>query len=162
VPAFPTDTEFAKQEAVTPRRRVRPDHRPGACAERKNQLQSLLSSDPNLGKLSEILTRRRNGQRKALLAVQKEMRSEAQKWQPAAAASLDAAISARRHALGLLAEPFLSTYVPLEEPFLIWELPHPELIIWRDDQTVPGGGWVKLILETNSSPGGQNSTDFRF
>ena len=154
--------EFAKREAVTPRRRVRADHRPGPAPSEKNQLQSLLSSDPNLGKLTGILTRRRDEQRKALLAVQKEMRSEAQKWQPAAAASLGASTAARRHALGLLTEPFLSQYVPLEEPFLIWELPHPELNIWRDDQIVPGGSWVKLILETSSSPGGQNSTDFRF
>jgi hypothetical protein len=154
--------EFAKREAVTPRRQVRPDDRPRPARNAQSQLQSLLSSDPNLGKLAEILTLGRDEQRKALLELQKEMRSQAQKWQPAAAASLDAAIAARRHAVGLLAEPFLSTYVPLEEPFLIWELPHPELNIWRDDQIIPGGSWVKLILETNSSPGGQNGTDFRF
>jgi hypothetical protein len=155
-------SELARRDAATPRRKLGADHRPGVSHSELNQLQSLLSADSDLGRLAEILTRRRDEQRKALLAVQEEMRSEAQKWQLAAAASLAAATAARVQALELLAEPFTSTYVTLPEPLLIWELPHPELNIWRDDQIVPGGSWVKLILETKSSPAGQSYTDFRF
>jgi hypothetical protein len=154
--------ELAKSEAATRHRKLRADHRPAPAQSELNQLQSLLSADPGLGKLAEIMTRRRDEQRRTLLALQNEMRSEAQKSQPAAAAYLDAGIAARRQALGLLGQPFTSTYVMLGEPFLIWEFPHPELNIWRDDHIEPFGSWVKILLETNSSPGGQQNTDFRF
>lgn len=153
--------ELNEREAATRHRPLRADHRPAPAQNELAQLQSLLS-DPDLGKFAEILTRRRDARRKGLLALQAQMRSEAQKPEAAAPASLAAGIAARRHALALLGQPFTPSYVTLDEPFLIWELPHPQLNIFRDSNIESFGSWVKVLLETNSSPGGQQKTDFRF
>ena len=81
-----------------------------------------------MAKLGDLLARRLDGRRKSLLALPGQMR-EAQKTKPAAAAALAAAIDARRKALSILSRPFTSTFVTLDEPFLIWELPNPNLDI---------------------------------
>lgn len=153
---------FNEREAATRRGRPRADLRPAPAQDELAQLQSLLAANPDLGKLAEILRRRRGARRKGLLTLQEHMRSEAQRSQAAAAASVAAGIRARRHALSLLAQPFTASYVTLDEPFLIWELPHPELNIFRDSNIESFGSWVKILLETNSSPGGFQKTDFRF
>ncbi len=151
--------ELNEREARAHRRALTPDHRPASPQSEPAELQALLSADPDLGKFGEILTRYRDRRGKALRAQQAQVRSEAQGSQAADAAALAEGVAARRHALGLLAQPFTSSYVTLEEPFLIWELPHPDLSIFRDSGIEPLGSWVKVLLETSSGPG---YTDFRF
>jgi hypothetical protein len=155
-------TQRNEREAAAARRTQRADH-PGAPEESElAELQSLLSADPEFRKFGEVLRRRRDTRREALLAAQAGRRSEEQKSQAAAAAASAARIAARREALTFLAQPFTSSYVMLDEPFLIWELPHPNLEIFRNSQIESFGSWVKVLLDTKSSPGGPNETDFRF
>jgi hypothetical protein len=151
--------ELNEREAPTRRGTLRADHRPSPAQSELAELQSLLSADSNLREFGESLTRRRNERHKALQA---QMRSDAQTSQAVGAASSAAAIAARRHALALLAQPFTSSYVTLDEPFLIWELPHPELDIFRDSNIETFGSWVKILVDTKSTPGGWHATDFRF
>jgi hypothetical protein len=151
--------ELNEREAPTRRGTLRADHRPSPAQSELAELQSLLSADSNLREFGESLTRRRDERRKALQA---QMRSDAQTSQAVGAASSAAAIAARRHALALLAQPFTSSYVTLDEPFLIWELPHPELDIFRDSNIETFGSWVKILVDTKSTPGGWHATDFRF
>ncbi len=150
------------RDAAHRRRPLPADRRPAPAHSDLGELESLLSADAGFGTFGDILTRRRETQRASLLALQKQLRSEAQPAQAAGVAQLAESIAARRHALSLLAQPFTSTYVTLDEPFLIWELPHPNLDIFRDSAIEPYGSWVKILLETTQSPGGQQETDFRF
>lgn len=155
--------ELNEREAAAGRRPVSADQRRATAPNELAHFQTLLSADPDLGKFGEMLRRHRDERRETLLALQAEMRTKAQKSQAAAAASLAARIGARRHALELLGlQPFTPSYETLGEPFLIWELPHPELNIFLDRAIEPFGSWVKVLLKTTSSPGGTQETDFRF
>lgn len=138
-------------------------HGPALAQGNAAELQSLLASNPSLAALGEFRTRSHLQQREALLAQHAAMGSPEQK--PAAAAALasaEASFAARHHALSLLAEPFTSSYEVIEQPFLIWELPHPNLDIFRDSQIQPHDSWVKILLNTRSSPNGPMYTDFKF
>jgi hypothetical protein len=149
-----------EREPATRRRTPRVSHRPAPANSDLAELQSLLQADPGLGKLGEILARRLDGQRSSLLAQQDQGR-EAQQAQAAAGAAT-AGISARRAALEMLSRPFISYYVTLDTPFLIWELPNPDLSIFLDSAIVAGGSWVKVLLDTQDTPNGAQTTDFQF
>ena len=151
-----------EREAAT-RRGVPPaDHRPAPARSELTELESLLTAHPDIGRLGEILARRLDGRRESLLALQERMRNDAQKTQPAAKAALAAAVDARRQALAILSQPFTSTFVTLDSPFLIWELPHPDLDMFRDSGIESGASWVKILLQATRTPGGPQQTDFRF
>jgi len=122
------------------------------------ELESLLAAEPELGRLTELLTRHRDARRDLQVEREKQIRAEA-KPNPAAEASAAAALAARGVALDLLATPFTSTWVTLDTPFLIWEFPHPNADIFLDSGIVPGASWVKALVNTRTGPKG---TDFRF
>jgi hypothetical protein len=93
-----------------------------------------------MGKLGEILAQRLDERRKSLLTQQQRQRQEAQKTQAVAAAAFTAGINARRQALSILSQPSTWPYfVPLDTPFLIWELPHPNLSVFLGSAIEAGG-----------------------
>jgi hypothetical protein len=157
-----TLTALYQREAAT--RRGMPSGRGRAATPGGEQaeLRSLLSAEPGLGKLGHLLGQRLDERGKAQLALQARIRDEARKVLPAGAKASAAAIEARRKALGLLTQPFTSSFVTLDKPLLIWELPHPNLDIFRDSGIDSSGGWAKILLQATTTPGGQHQTDFRF
>jgi hypothetical protein len=62
-------------------------------------------------------------------------------------------------ALEILSVPFQSSFITLDKPFLIWELPHPETNIWIDSHVESLNSFVKFEIITNS---GAHSTTFVF
>jgi hypothetical protein len=138
-----------ERDASTRRGTLRADHHP-APAQQSDlaELHSLLAGNPDMLRLGEILTRRLDGQRKSLHALQDQGR-EAQSTQAAAAAAT-AGINARRQALSILAQPFTPPYyVTLDTPFLIWDTP-PDLSIFLDSGIEAGnGGWAKIKVNAN-------------
>ncbi|HUC26529.1 MAG TPA: hypothetical protein VMA73_27825 [Streptosporangiaceae bacterium] len=153
-----------EREAAARRRTPRADRHPAPAPVQSDlaDLRSLQQADPGMGKLGEILARRLDEQRKSVLARQAQERDAQQAQSDAAAAAATAAINARRAALSILAQPLPSPPVILETPFLIWELPNPDLSIFQGSGTVLDGSWVKILLDTQHTPDGQQSTDFRF
>ncbi len=170
IPSSPSEIEEIKaalatlnqREQATRRHRSRPHPRPAPVQNELGELQSLLTENPDLGKLGELLARRLAARRRSLLALERQAGIEAQQEQPAAAMAFAAGVVARQHALGLLSGPFTSRFVTLDEPLLIWELPHPRLDIFRDSAVEPFGSWVKILLQATETPGGAQQTDFRF
>ncbi len=79
---------------------------------------------------------------------------------PAATRDLYRAVVAEQQkALKLLAQPFYYTITTLEEPFLIWELPHPDLGIWYDTHYGAYDSSVQFVVSKNEDSG---STEFVF
>ncbi len=70
-----------------------------------------------------------------------------------------AAAAEQQKALKLLAQPFYYTITTLEEPFLIWELPHPDLSIWYDTNYGDYNSSVQFIVNKSEGAG---STEFVF
>ncbi len=136
-------TELNRREEPARRHTIRPDHRPAPERAELAKLESLLTADQSFGKVGEILARRNVERHKAQVALQEHLLGEAQKTQAVGEASLAAAVAARGHALELLAQPFTSSFVTLDKPFLIWELPHPNLDIFRDSSIEPFASWVE-------------------
>jgi hypothetical protein len=68
-------------------------------------------------------------------------------------------IEARRKALGLLRQPFVSSFITLDKPFLIWQLPHPELDIFIDSRIESMNSSIRILINTNS---GSDDTRFVF
>jgi hypothetical protein len=122
------------------------------------ELETLLAAEPGLGRLTELLSRHRDARRDAQAEFEAQIRDEA-KPDPAAEARAAAAISARAVSLELLSAPFTTSWVTLDTPFLIWQLPHPNPDIWLDSGIVPHASWVKALVKTRTGPG---SADFRF
>jgi hypothetical protein len=151
-----------EREATTRRSRPPADHHPAPAPAQNElaELQSLLNADPNLGKLGDILAGRLDGQRQSLLAQQDRGRERRQT--EAAAAAATAGINARRQALSILAQPFTPPYyVVIDTPFLIWELPNPNLSMFLGSGIEAGGSWVKILLDTQHTPDWE-TTDFVF
>jgi hypothetical protein len=103
---------------------------------------------------------------KLLAQDQKEMRGLFAKENAAAAKHFSAAQAEYRQAMAtrmkvseLLATPFTSTLITLDKPFLIWQLPHPELDIFIDQHIEPNNSWIKLLIDTNA---GSDYTQFLF
>ena len=64
-----------------------------------------------------------------------------------------------RQAAMLLRRPFQTYLVTLDQPFLIWQYPHPQLNIFLDWQTAPFDSFIKIKVDTHS---GENHTYFSF
>jgi hypothetical protein len=135
----------------------RVSRRPAPAQNDLAELRSLLQA--NVGKVAEILARRLDVRRRPLRAPQ-DQGQEAEQDNAAAAAT--AGIRARREALSMLTQPFLSYYVTLETPFLIWEVPTPDLSIFLNSAIVEDGSWVKVLLDTQHTLNGEQNTHFRF
>ena len=55
-------------------------------------------------------------------------------------------IEAQTKAIGLLTQPFTSTFITLDTAFLIWQLPHPELNIFIDSNTGSLNNFIKIRI----------------
>ncbi len=69
------------------------------------------------------------------------------------------AMENRREALQVLSRPFQSTFVILDKPFLIWELPHPE-DIFQDQHYESLNSSIKISADKHA--GGEIGTLFTF
>jgi hypothetical protein len=69
------------------------------------------------------------------------------------------AMETQREALQLLATPYQSTFITLDKPFLIWQIPHPELDIFIDSHIEPLNSSVKISAHKHA---GGDSTSFTF
>jgi hypothetical protein len=85
-------------------------------------------------------------------------RAAAINWS-AAEAAFHQGMNYRLEALQILSKPFLSTFITFQQPFLIWELPHPETNVWIDTHVEPLNSFVKFEVITKS---GADSTSFVF
>jgi hypothetical protein len=77
----------------------------------------------------------------------------------AAEAAFHQGMNYRAQAWQILSRPFLSTFIALDQPFLIWELPNPETNVWIDTHVEPLNSFVKFEVITKS---GADSTSFVF
>jgi hypothetical protein len=96
---------------------------------------------------------------KASRAAFDKERALAKKNFSSASTAFHSAMAARLKALGLLATPFTSTLVNLDKPFLIWQLPRPELNIFIDSHIEPMNNSVNVLVNTIT---GSDSTRFVF
>lgn len=101
-----------------------------------------------------------------LAADQKALRGAFDKRRAVAARNFRAAekvfrsgIAARFEALKLLQVPFASSFITLDKPFLIWQLPNPQLDIFIDSQIASMNSSVRVLVNINE---GSNSTRFVF
>ncbi len=68
-------------------------------------------------------------------------------------------IESRRKALELLPGPHAPFFINLDKPFLIWELPHPELDIFIDSQIESMNSSIKVLVQRHQ---GSDDTTFTF
>lgn len=103
---------------------------------------------------------------KLLAQDQKAQRAEFDKQQAAAAKhgrtaelAFRSAMAARHQALDLLAAPSFFSFITLDKPFLIWQLPHPQTDIFRDSHIESRNSSVNVLVNQNN---GSNYTQFVF
>ncbi|BFU89908.1 MAG: hypothetical protein NTAFB01_10950 [Nitrospira sp.] len=77
----------------------------------------------------------------------------------ASTATFRSAMTARRQAAKLLGAPFIPAIVSLDKPFLIWQLPNPQLNIFIDSHVEPMNSFVRVRVD---DPTESNSTRFVF
>ena len=94
---------------------------------------------------------------KLMAAVRKEQRKLFEARLAETAKSLAADESALRQELEnlgqaqrLLTNPFQTHLVTLDEPFLIWQYPHPQLDIFIDSGRVPNNSFIKIKVYVHS------------
>jgi hypothetical protein len=148
-----------EREASTRRSTIRAEDHSAAAQSDLAELKSLLATNPDLGKLSEILARR-DKRRKSLLE-QQHRRPDTQETQAAAMAAT-AAIKARRQALSILSQPFTPPYyVTLDTPG--WFLDYSDAFFALQDFGIePGESWFKALLNTNEQNPRPDGPQFLF
>ena len=109
----------------------------------------------DLGKINKLLTE----DQKALRAVFKKEQAVAAKHFRTADAAFRSAMAVRLQGLKLLGDPFTSTIVTLDKPFLIWQLPRPELNIFIDSHVESMHNSVRVLANVI---GGSDFTRFVF
>jgi hypothetical protein len=107
------------------------------------------------GKLTTMLAQNQ----KELRDLFQQEKAEATKHFSAAEAAYRARVAARAEALELLSKPFTSSFITLAKPFLIWELPKPQLDIFIESQAEALNSSINILVNTNS---GSNNTQFVF
>lgn len=95
----------------------------------------------------------------ALRADFAKTRAAAAKNMRASTAGFRSAMTARLQAAKLLSAPFLPTIVLLDKPFLIWQLPNPQLAIFIDSKVESMNSSVRVRV---NDPTEFNSTRFVF
>jgi len=132
-----------------------------------------LTDDSQFRAYTEPLERFRVAQRKAMMArLGEQRRSQEARHGAATAARVADAIASERLAAGLLAKPQTSTFVVLDTPLLIWQLPCPDDSLfhlpWPDDidpnpkvtpditfkdwHIEPFNSWFKVYAQGDSGP----------
>jgi hypothetical protein len=102
------------------------------------------------------LAAKRQAERRKLIAARK---GDASKNLGAAENGFHQGMAYRRQALQILSKPFQPTFITLDKPFLIWELPHPESNVWIDSHYESMNSFVKFEVIKHS---GIDSTAFLF
>ena len=77
----------------------------------------------------------------------------------ATSAAFRSGMAARFDALKLLRAPFVSSFLTLDKPFLIWQLPHPQLDIFIDSRIESNNSSARVLVNKDE---GSNSTRFVF
>src|SRR5262245_30005848 len=109
----------------------------------------------DVSKVNQLLTE----DQKVVRAVFEKEQAEAAKHFRTAQAAFRSSMAARLQALGLLGRPFTSSFQTLDKPFLIWQLPHPELDIFIDSHIESMNNSVKVLVNVIR---GFDSTQFVF
>jgi hypothetical protein len=149
--------ELNKREVPMRRRWAKPV----LPAESDAELRELFEDDPRLAKLHALLTRRHHERRVAFRAARVEQAAQAEDEDPAAAAKIADAFEAERTALQLLAqEPRVQTFVTLDKPLFIEQLPIADLSQFPDHHIEPFNSWFKVNIATNSGPRHKGGTSF--
>ena len=109
----------------------------------------------DVGKLNKMLAQ----DQRELRGLFQKQGAEAAKHFSAAEAAYRQGVAARTKALGMLTKPFTSTFITLGKPFLIWQLPNPQLNIFIDSHVEAMNSSVKILINTNA---GSDNTQFVF
>jgi hypothetical protein len=111
----------------------------------------------DLGKLNQL-----HAQEQAeLRSIFEKQKADAAKNASAAKATFRQGIESRLTALGLLAKPFVSTFVVLDAPFLIWAIPfQPDRFV--DWQIIPTDSFMKVHVTKPPKPVSTENMEFFF
>jgi hypothetical protein len=109
----------------------------------------------DLSKLNKLLADDQKASRRAF----DKQRAAAARDSRAAQAAFRSGTASRLQALTLLRTPFLPSLVNLDKPFLIWQLPNPQLAIFIDSQIASMNSSVDVLVNIID---GSNSTRFVF
>ena len=96
----------------------------------------------DLSKINQMLAE----DQKALRGVFDKQQAAAARHFRAADAAFRSGMAARLKALSLLATPFTSSFVTLDKPFLIWQLPRPDLHIFIDSHVESMNSSVRVLV----------------
>jgi hypothetical protein len=107
------------------------------------------------GKVTKLL----GENQKALRTAFDKDSAAAAKRTRATRAAFRSGMAARLDALKLLRAPFISSFLTLDKPFLIWQLPHPQLDIFTESLIEPNNSSVRVLVNESD---GSNSTRFVF
>jgi hypothetical protein len=136
------------------------DFRPLPASPRRRTLANVVEpvfskAGLDTGRISKLL----GENQKALRTAFEKDSAAAAKRSREANAAFRAGMAARLEALQLLKAPFLSSLLTLDQPFLIWQLPHPQLDIFTDSRIEPNNSSVRVLVNKSD---GSNSTRFVF
>jgi len=113
----------------------------------------------DVGNIDRLLAERQ----KEVKRVFDEQRKERLKNAAAREKTFRQGLASQREALELLARPpvlpFTPYYLFLDTPFLIWEIPHPDLDLLQDSHVESFGSWVRVNVDYKT---GSNQTWFTF
>jgi hypothetical protein len=133
--------------------------RPPVSAKRRtaaNMVESVLTkAGLDTSKVSKLLA---EDQKALRTAFDKDGAATARR-NHATSAAFRSGMAARFEALKLLRAPFVSSFLTLDKPFLIWQLPHPQLDIFTDSRIESNNSSVRVLVSKND---GSNSTRFVF
>jgi hypothetical protein len=133
--------------------------RPPVSAKRRtaaNMVESVLTkAGLDTSKVSKLLAE----DQKALRTAFDKDSAAAAKRSRATSAAFHSGMAARLEALKVLRAPFISSFLTLDRPFLIWQLPHPQLDIFTDSRIESNSSSVRVLVNKND---GSNSTRFVF
>ncbi len=107
----------------------------------------------------EKLGRRTAKRRSEILRIFEERNDAVGKRQQSLESVFREGIESRRGALQLLPGPHAPFFINLDKPFLIWELPHPELDIFLDQHIESMNSWIKVLVERHEE---SDNTTFTF
>src|SRR5262245_8107166 len=130
VPTPPEAREF-KRAPVSAKRRTA-----------ANMVESVLTkAGLDTGKVSKLLAE----EQKALRTALDKDSAAAAKRSRATSAAFHSDMAARLEALKVLRAPFVSSVLMIDRPFLIWQLPHPQLDIFTDSRIESNSSSVRVL-----------------
>jgi hypothetical protein len=113
----------------------------------RNTFQSYLAKT---GLPIDELTKLRASRQAELRSLFKARLAENAKGFPARESGFRESVDNRHEALRLLATPYQSTFVTLDQPFLIWQFPNPDFSIFVGSNTGPGSSFIKIKMDVQT------------